>query len=62
MARQDLGHKLLRRLAEDLGENGVLESNPEMAGNRMHVIFGPSRHLVKKTSAADDEASENEAG
>lgn len=43
MARQDLGHKLLRRLAEDLGDKGMLESSPEMAGNRMHVIFGPPR-------------------
>jgi translation initiation factor IF-3 len=43
MARQDLGHKLLRRFQADLGEHGVLESSPEMAGNRMHVIFGPPR-------------------
>ena len=50
MARQDLGHKLIRRLTEDLGERAVLESNPEMAGNRMHVIYGPPRHAVKKTS------------
>ena len=48
MARQDLGHKLIRRLTEDLGERAVLESNPEMAGNRMHVIYGPPRHAVKK--------------
>jgi translation initiation factor IF-3 len=51
MARQDLGHKLLRRFAEDLGERAVLESSPEMAGNRMHVIFGPPRHAVKKEKA-----------
>jgi translation initiation factor IF-3 len=50
MARQDLGHKLIRRLTEDLGERAVLESNPEMAGNRMHVIYGPPRHAIKKTS------------
>ncbi len=48
MARQDLGHKLLRRLAEDLGSAGMLESSPEMAGNRMHVIFGPPRQQVAK--------------
>jgi translation initiation factor IF-3 len=53
MARQDLGHKLIRRLADDLGEAAVLESQPEMAGNRMHVIFGPPRHLVKKPSGAE---------
>jgi translation initiation factor IF-3 len=51
MARQDLGHKLLRRLAEDLREIGLLESSPEMTGNRMHVIFGPPRSAVKKEAA-----------
>jgi translation initiation factor IF-3 len=48
MARQDLGHKLLRRFAEDIGGAGMLESSPEMTGNRMHVIFGPPRSGVKK--------------
>ena len=43
MARKDLGYKLLQRLAADMGEQGVVESSPEMAGNRMHVIFGPPR-------------------
>lgn len=51
MARTDLGHKLLRRVAEDVGEHGMLESSPEMAGNRMHVIFGPPRQAVKKPGA-----------
>ena len=51
MARTDLGHKLLRRVAEDVGERGMLESHPEMAGNRMHVIFGPPRQAVKKPTA-----------
>jgi translation initiation factor IF-3 len=53
MARQDLGHKLLKRFEQDLGERAVLESSPEMAGNRMHVIFGPPRAggTAKKPSA-----------
>ena len=61
MARQDLGHKLLRRLADDLGEGAVLESSPEMAGNRMHVIFGPPRHVVKKPSAAETPPGKQDA-
>jgi translation initiation factor IF-3 len=48
MARTDLGYKLLKRVAEDVGASGMLESHPEMAGNRMHVIFGPPRAAVKK--------------
>jgi translation initiation factor IF-3 len=54
MARQDLGHKLIRRLTADLGEAAVLESSPEMAGNRMHVIYGPSRHTAKKEKAPSE--------
>jgi translation initiation factor IF-3 len=52
MARQDLGHKLLRRLAEDLKDKGVLESSPEMAGNRMHVIFGQPRSAAPAPAPA----------
>ncbi|HYG63936.1 MAG TPA: translation initiation factor IF-3 [Thermoanaerobaculia bacterium] len=51
MARQDLGHKLVKRLQADLGESGVLESHPEMTGNRMHVIFGPPRNQVQVAAA-----------
>jgi translation initiation factor IF-3 len=56
MARQDLGHKLIRRFQGDLGEHGVLESGPEMAGNRMHVIFGPPRHSAPKKASAPEPA------
>ncbi|HEY4562482.1 MAG TPA: hypothetical protein VIJ36_05855, partial [Thermoanaerobaculia bacterium] len=59
MARQDLGHKLIRRFQEDLGEHAVLESSPEMAGNRMHVIFGPPRHSGPKKAASDSGSSES---
>jgi len=48
MARTDLGHKLIQRLATDVGEKGLLESSPEMAGNRMHAIFGGPRNAPKK--------------
>ena len=51
MARQDLGHKLMERFAADLGDKGVLESGAEMAGNRMHTIFGPPRHGPKKPTS-----------
>ena len=43
MARTDLGRKLLARVAQDVGERGVVESSPEMTGNRMHAILGPGR-------------------
>ncbi len=48
MARTDLGHKLVQKIAADLGDRGTLESSPEMAGNRMHAIFGQPRNAPKK--------------
>jgi translation initiation factor IF-3 len=48
MARTDLGFKLIQRLAADIGEHGNLEGNPEMAGNRMHAIFGGPKNQPKK--------------
>lgn len=43
MARKDLGYDLLKRVEGDIGDNGVLESKPELAGNRLHVVFSPPR-------------------
>jgi len=43
MARMDLGYKLLRKLTEDVGDRGVVESSPERAGNRVHQVFAPPR-------------------
>ena len=53
MARTDLGRKLIQRITQDLGERGVLESSPEMTGNRMHAILGPPRQksVAKKEGA-----------
>src|SRR4051812_32954913 len=61
MARQDLGYKLLKRFEGDLGEHGVLESSPEMAGNRMHVILGQPRS-AKKPSACPAAGRERMSG
>lgn len=43
MARTDRGRTLVERVAGDVSELGVLESPPEMAGRRMHAVFGPAR-------------------
>ena len=53
MSKPELGLKLLKKFTADLGEHGVAEGTPEMAGNRMHLIFGPS----KKPAAARRPAS-----
>ena len=53
MSKPELGLKLLKKFTVDLGEHGAAEGTPEMAGNRMHLIFGPT----KKPSAAKRPAS-----
>ena len=50
MSKPELGLKLLRRFTADLGEQGSAEGSAEMAGNRMHMIFGPGKKSVKKTT------------
>ncbi len=43
MSKPELGLSLMRKLSADIGERGVQEGTAEMAGNRMHLIFGPGR-------------------
>jgi translation initiation factor IF-3 len=47
MARTDLGYNLLSRVAQDIGERGIVESPAEMAGNRMHLILGPGKQQAR---------------
>ena len=51
MARKDLGYTLLERIEQDVGDNGMLESRPELAGNRLHVVFAPDRSAAGKASS-----------
>ena len=39
MAHKSIGRQLIRRLIEDVGEQGSVEGNPKMEGNHMFVIF-----------------------
>lgn len=48
MSKPELGLKLLRKFTADLGEQGSAEGSAEMAGNRMHMIFGPGKKSAKK--------------
>ncbi len=55
MSKPDLGLKLLKKLAADIGERGIQEGGAEMAGNRMHMIFGPSRKAAAKRGGEGSE-------
>ena len=50
MSKPEMGLKLLRRFTADLGEQGSAEGSAEMAGNRMHLLFGPGKKSSKKTT------------
>ena len=51
-SKPELGLNLMRRLAADIGDGGIQEGSAEMAGNRMHLIFGPNKKPAasKKTA------------
>jgi len=57
MSKPDLGLKLLKKLSADIGEHGIQEGGAEMAGNRMHMIFGPSKKVVAKKGEGDPAAA-----
>jgi len=57
MSKPELGLNLLKKLIVDIGEHGIAEGTPEMAGNRMHLIFGPSKKSVTARKPTSAEAS-----
>lgn len=42
-SRPELGYRLLERLADDIGDLGVVESRPKQDGRNMTMVFGPAR-------------------
>lgn len=43
LVHQDIGRKLLARIAVDLGPYSVIEQNPLMEGKQMIMVFGPKK-------------------
>lgn len=43
MVHQDIGRKLLDRVATDLAAYGVVEQNPLMEGKQMIMVFAPKK-------------------
>ena len=64
MSKPELGLNLLKKFTADIGDHGVVEGTPEMAGNRMHLVFGPSKKPVapsKRPASAAGSAPAAEA-
>lgn len=43
MSHQDLGQKLARKVQEDVGDNGQVESFPRLEGRQMIMMIGPKK-------------------
>ena len=57
-SRPELGLNLLKKLAEDVAADGVIEQTPRQEGRNMHMVLAPTR---KKSEAKADQAVAREA-
>ncbi|MGO4209199.1 translation initiation factor IF-3 [Terriglobus sp. 2YAB30_2] len=52
MAHRDLGYKIIHRLIQDVGENGIVEFMPRMEGTTLHAILAPTKKAEPKKPVA----------
>ncbi|MDO5034338.1 MAG: translation initiation factor IF-3 [Actinomycetaceae bacterium] len=57
-SRPEMGIRLLERLAEDIGDLGVVESAPRQDGRNMTMVLAPTR---KKSDAKNEQRRRREA-
>jgi translation initiation factor IF-3 len=64
-SRPEMGYRLLQRLAADVAELGVVESNPKQDGRNMVMVIAPLRNQAAsdaaRRTAKQEKASANEA-
>ena len=51
-AHPERGRALLQRLFEDLGDQAVIEQNPQQEGRNMHMLVAPTREAIAAGEAA----------
>ena len=56
-SRPELGFRLLQRLAEDIGDLGIVESQPKQDGRNMVMVIAPTR---KKSEAKAEQRRRRE--
>jgi translation initiation factor IF-3 len=60
-SRPELGYKLLQRLAQDIGDNAIVESAPLQDGRNMTMVLGPARRKSSEKSKTPKTTSSVEA-
>jgi translation initiation factor IF-3 len=55
MAHPELGLKILERVAEELGDDAVIETQPKLEGRNMHMLLAPTKKVEPKAKAAESE-------
>jgi translation initiation factor IF-3 len=64
-SRPEMGYRLLQRLAGDVSELGVVESNPKQDGRNMVMVIAPHRNQAAsdaaRRTAKQEKATANEA-
>jgi translation initiation factor IF-3 len=59
MAHPEQGLSILERLAEDLKDMAVVESQPKMEGRNMHMVIAPLPGTAKKKEKATKQRGKN---
>ncbi|RBY85770.1 translation initiation factor IF-3 [Blastococcus sp. TF02A-30] len=65
-SRPEMGYRLLQRLAADVSELGVVESNPKQDGRNMVMVIAPHRNqaatdAARRNAKAEKAAAEEQA-
>ena len=61
MAHPELGLKILERVAEELGDDAVIETQPKLEGRNMHMLLAPTKKVEPKAKAAESETEPDAA-
>ena len=51
MAHPELGLNILEKLAGELGEDAIIETQPKLEGRNMHMLLSPVKKKEVKESA-----------